>query len=344
MTAPLRATSAPRQPGTPLAPGEDQDKYRLIDGENRYLIRTADGFAALVPQNVSLVTLSPEERAQAAADPPLWNKQAGRPIGPPPPATSDPKWQTPLKDQRDRETCVAFASIACLEALLKRQSKGVDLILSEQYTNWMFMNQEHQSQCAEVLPISRAARYLTEQAVCAQSFWTYTDRAHINCLQPPPMAAERHAVYLFAGSVQLIDRLPDATGPSIHNTSYLESLLSQGRDIVFSTGVAWWQPDASGVFCVRLQPDNTPEPVRGYHAMLLVGYDRNHGFFLAKNSWTDQYTRVGYMKLSYDYIETYAQPGYVVTGARQLPAPFALAKLVGRLIARASAVIALLRR
>jgi hypothetical protein len=339
MTAPLRATPAPRQAGTPLAPGEDDDKYHLIASENRYRIRTADGFAPLVPMDLKFASLSPEERAPAAAAPPLW------PIGPPPPATSDhSKWQTPPKDQRDRGTCVAFASIACLEALLKRQSNG-DLVLSEQYTNWMFMNQEHQSPCAEALPPSHAARYLTEQAVCAQSFCAYIDGAHSGCLQPPSMAAERNAVYGFAGPYQLIDRLTDANGPSIHNTTYLESLLSQGRDIVFSTGVAWWKPDSNGVFGVRQGPDGKPMPVRGYHAMLLVGYDRNGGFFLAKNSWRDQYTQAPYMNLSYEYIRTYAQSGYVVTGARHLPAPFALARLVGRrLVSRASAVIALLRR
>jgi hypothetical protein len=337
MTAPLRDTSAPRQAGTPLAPGEDLDKYRFVENENRYRIRTADRFAPLMPMDLRFASLSPEESVQAAANPPLWNRQASLPIDPQPPPTIDHStWQTPTKDQLDRGTCVAFASIACLEALLKRQGNGGDLLLSEQYTNWMFMNQDHQSLCAEALPTSHAARYLTEQAVCAQAFSPYSP----DCTQVPSMAAERNAVYGFAG-YQLIDRLTDASDPSIHNTSYLESLLSQGRDIVFSTGVAWWQPDANGVFGVRLRADGTTQPVRGYHAMLLVGYDRNHDFFLGKNSWRDQYTQAGYMKLSYDYIRTYAQSGYVVMGARSLPTPFALAKLVGR---RLAARLGFLRR
>src|SRR5262245_30854037 len=43
--------------------------------------------------------------------------------------------QTPIKDQEDRGTCVCFASLACLEAILK--GNGNQVILSEQYANWL---------------------------------------------------------------------------------------------------------------------------------------------------------------------------------------------------------------
>jgi C1A family cysteine protease len=248
-----------------------------------------------------------------------WDADANQPAGEaaPPPVVDHRPNQTSIKDQKDRGTCVCFASLACLEAIVKA-TQGKTLNLSEQYANWLFMKEESRNQCDDGLRTTLAARYLSKAGVCRESKWRYENRAKVqtHCGGQPSAAAVADAVYGI-GQYTLIDRL-GLNGPSIANPAYLETLLAQGFDIVFGTNVAWGQPDANGVYDVLTDAFGNPLQSRGGHAMLIVGYDRNGPlpFFIVKNSWGTVSGVQGYYYLSYDYVRTYAKYGYVVNALR----------------------------
>ena len=248
-----------------------------------------------------------------------WDAANNQPLAAaPPPAKVDrrPK-QTPVKDQDDRGTCVCYASLACLEAIVKTtQNKRVNL--SEQYANWLYMKEEGRNQCDDGIRTTLAARYLSKSGVCGERYWPYENLATVrtHCGDQPSAKAASHAVYGI-GAYTLIDR-PGLNGPSIANPNYLEALLAGGQDIVFGTNVAWGKPDANGIYDVITDQFGNPVASRGGHAMLIVGYDRTGPlpFFIVKNSWSTTKGVQGYYYLSYDYVRTYAKYGYVVDALR----------------------------
>jgi C1A family cysteine protease len=275
-----------------------------------------DGKAFRLQREDETDNLSPEEIELAVQNRLLWDEQNLRPQCATTPDVVDHRPdQTGIRNQEDRGTCVCFASLACLEALSRRQ--GATLDLSEQYANWLFMQFEGRDQCDDGMKTTDAATYLSRRGVCEEALCPYEDDATVNqhCAAQPPAAVQQQARYGI-GQYVIIDR-PGLNGPSIANTAYLECLLSQGHDIVFGTHVAWGNADADGVFDLIRDPYGNPLRSRGGHAMLLVGYDRSAPlpYFIFKNSWGNTGVN-GYYYLSYDYVRYYSKYGYVVLAAR----------------------------
>lgn len=260
--------------------------------------------------------LSPEEITEAAQNRVLWDAVNGRPACTSTPSQVDHRVdQTAIRDQKDRGTCVCFASLACLEAAAKRA--GTVLDLSEQYANWLFMKLQSRDQCDDGLRTIDAATYLSTRGVCTEALLPYEDLTTVksHCTTGPSQTIQNQAVHGI-GNSSVIDNL-GPHGPSIANTSYLECVLSQGFDIVFGTEVAWGNPDANGVLDVIKDPYGNPLRSRGGHAMLLIGYDRTGPipYFIFKNSWGNT-GNGGYYFFSHDYVRQYAKYGYVVLATR----------------------------
>ncbi len=236
-------------------------------------------------------------------------------------------FQTSIKNQLDRGTCVCFASLANIESIIKREEdKEIDL--SEQYANWLFMREEGQNHCNDGLKTTNSARYLAKDGVCEEDHYPYEDKktVEMHCFGIPPVNVQKKAIYGI-GKFGLIDDL-GLLGPSIRNPQYLEGILNQNYNIVFGTHVAWGrEPDVNVIYDVILDQYGNPLQSFGGHAMLIVGYDRcgYNGaipYFIIKNSWDDDFGVNGYMYLSYDYISQYAKYGYIVYNIRKnMPTP-----------------------
>lgn len=224
-----------------------------------------------------------------------------------------------VQTQRYRRTCVAFASLAGLEHALRR-FKNLELDLSEEYANWMFMMHEGADTCREYLETKNSARYLAASGVCTDNLWPYLDDETITalpgqCPGTPPLEYQEQAVYGVKDYVLIAGGLE---GPRIGNTDYLECLLSHGYSIVVSVGMAIGYDDDAGDGVYDLYKDSSGNfrPSQGGHAMLLTGYDRNKRFFMFKNSWGPTADHDGYIYLSYNYFRYYAKYGFVITEAR----------------------------
>jgi C1A family cysteine protease len=240
----------------------------------------------------------------------------------PPPASVDHRpQQTPVKDQQDRNCCVAFASLAAIE----RSYKPATLDLSEQFGYWLLKNKTMANVCDDggFVTIDAADVYKAN-GVCFENLYPYTDYFGLGCptAAAPSGNAQTNAKYRVKEFKKIWrdDTMTVDNGSWINNPKYLESVLAAGRDIVTGFYVAGWPPNMQGIIDVQIDPaTNQPlEPIGG-HAMLIVGYNRTGsasiggGYFIIKNSWGTGIGEAGYVKLSYDYIRTYAKYGWYIT-------------------------------
>lgn len=290
---------------------DELDMY-VPTSRGRHVMKLEDGIFPLDPEDEE-DRLDATELLLAEQDNPYWDEAEGRPECESIPDEEDHRpHQTAIRNQLDRGTCVCFASLACLEAILKRDGKDVDL--SEQYANWLFMRELGRNQCDDGLRTTLAARFLSHYGVCEESFLPYEDHPTVrqHCHTPPSEEAKNNARYGIRRST-IVDRL-GPLGPSISNPAYLECLLAEGYDVVFGTHVAWGHPDENGVLDVILDRYGNPLRSRGGHAMLLVGYSKIAPvpYLIFKNSWGPGPGTNGYYYLSYDYVREYAKYGYVV--------------------------------
>lgn len=300
-----------------VATAEELAMYHLLS-DGRVEIRTGDS-VFLLEREDEQDSLDSDEKREADAIHPFWNASTNAPEKAGCPAQVDRRsHQTSIKHQNDRGTCVAFASLANLEAILKAQGSP-DIDLSEHYAYWLFMNFEGRDQCDDALRATLAARYLSMQGVCEEPDCPYEDMITVqkHCTSEPSARAKSNAKYGIE-QYALIDRL-GSFGPSIANPDYLEAILCNGFDVVFGTHVVWGNPDSDGVYDVLLDKYGNPQRSgNNGHAMLIIGYNRGASlpYFICKNSWGTEVGIDGYFYLSYDYIRTYAKYGYIARKIR----------------------------
>ncbi|MEQ9265136.1 MAG: C1 family peptidase [Balneolaceae bacterium] len=281
-------------------------------GEDQFGIKINDHLVPLDSFN-ERDELDANEKEKAYKSPPFWDLETNQfSCDNLLPNVDNRNYQTPIKNQLNRGTCVCFASLACLEAIAKR--KGLDLDLSEQFANWSYMDFENRDQCDSGLRTTSSAKYLKRRGVCVENLLPYEDQQTVNrnCSFVPSSPVQTNATFGIK-DYSIIDKI-GYYGPSIANTDYLECILSQGYDIVIGTHVAWGRPDTNGVHDVILDIYGNPLASRGGHAMLMVGYDRTElePYFILKNSWGSADGINGYRYLSYDYIRKYIKYGYIV--------------------------------
>ncbi len=224
--------------------------------------------------------------------------------------------QTGIKNQGGRGTCVAHAAVAGIESWYKWKN-DVTRDLSEQHAFEIFMAKEGKKSCwNDGLQTWRAAEYLTTDRACSN--WAYTP-ALPACDVTVPATCSSTATNGHTSTRLMFATAQGGTGTQVaENTSYLESVLAAGNDIIFGIYVAgadWSDPTIdTGVVDVQLVGGNPAAAYAG-HAMLMVGYNRAGNYFEMKNSWGADSGHAGYVRLSYEYVQTYAKYGYYITGA-----------------------------
>jgi C1A family cysteine protease len=224
-------------------------------------------------------------------------------------------YQTGIRDQGGRGTCVAHAAVAAIEAIYKKN--GTTKNLSENHAYNVFMAREGSTCTADPgLQTWKAAGYLTSDRICEESQSPYTSLSNCATIPSTCNANKRH------GHISTSTFFaPDfgGTGDNIAtNTNYLESLLRSGHDVImglYVAGTDWFDGSAeTGVVDVQMSGGN-PAAAYGGHAMLMVGYSKTGNYFEFKNSWGTDQGHGGYFRLTYEYLQTYAKYGYVVNTA-----------------------------
>jgi hypothetical protein len=98
-------------------------------------------------------------------------------------------------------------------------------------------------------------------------------------------------------------------------TTQLESVISSGHEVVADFNLKWkWSQESQ-----RFEWD--PQAPEAWHIMVIVGYDRNRGVFILKNSWGTSDPRLAWVQVSYDYVTKAYGDGYFIDSVVPPPAP-----------------------
>jgi hypothetical protein len=210
--------------------------------------------------------------------------------------------QTPFRftdrgGQGARGTCWAFAGVAALEAAYRRKY-GVSLDLSEQYLFHILKAHESDAGNHSLIGFqgsSDVVRHLHHIALPEERYAPYLDQAALLAAIPAaqalsmaanptqeqrdlfefdethiPLAARWNARYRVASSGVL----------SNFTIADLEQTLGARHEVVVN---------------VKVVDDAEPPENWGGHVLLLIGYNRFKGYFLAKNSWGESdFIRIQY--------------------------------------------------
>ena len=189
------------------ATAEELDMYRPL--ENGKTAVHIEGRVFILNSEDVEDHLDATEKIMAENDNPFWDEAENAPedSGNLPETVDHRQFQTPIKDQQDRGTCVCFASLANIESIIKR-NEDREIDLSEQYANWLFMKEEGRNHCDDGLVTTLSARYLSNNGVCEESDYPYEDQDAVktHCLDIPAIGIQQKATYGI-GNFVLIDNL-----------------------------------------------------------------------------------------------------------------------------------------
>jgi len=263
-------------------------------------------------------------------------------------------WQTPLRNQGGRTTCIVFAAVAAVEARYKRLGQSRDL--SEEFVNYMgkmFWLHENWTETSSSGPNktenqlgatgggggSGVLEWMCNGlAAPLEQYWTYRTSnyslpyawndpywgSQYNSstwnLDPAnlPRAALSAPGYYYPTGFQSI--------AAPNSWASIEVALRNGYEVVWDFNVLG---DRTGPIW-RASTD----PGGGGHSMLIVGYDRtssnpNDHHFICKNSWGATSNPGGYTHIGYDYIQ-YGYAAGFATGAAATPRNWTELQLLGR--------------
>lgn len=278
-----------------------------VTNKEREVIENAPTNLGLALDQIPALTTAPDLPPIAPVPPPAAGAAA--------PATVNHIAQMPpIRNQLDRGTCVAFASLAAYEHFLHINGTNVDL--SEQFLYWNC--KANDGYAGEGTWVRVAYERLHQDGCCLEDKWPYVPTPTPNNWGQgrPPAGAQIQALsyrpqkYLTLAPTSVAD---------------LKATLLSGRCISFSVPVY-------NTFMLNVQAKKTgdiPNPVPGEfpvggHAMCFVGYvddlttpGLGGGRFLVRNSWGPAFGFAsaygpGYGTISYAYIARLCKEAFAI--------------------------------
>jgi C1A family cysteine protease len=188
-------------------------------------------------------------------------------------------WTTPIKDQGACGSCVAFATNAVLEARyrIKLQDVNHPIDLSEAH---LFFCGGPPDGCEAGWNPGDALKFCRDYGVAAESDFPYRPQ------QTGCGAAERQLAV--ALRVSRWRRLPADNDPARKKTIAERGPVIAGMHVHADFG--WYR---GGIY----RP--TTSAVVGRHAVAVVGYDEDEGYWIIKNSWGAGWGEGGWAKIGF---------------------------------------------
>ena len=206
-----------------------------------------------------------------------------------PPVMDYEAQMTPVKNQYERGSCVAFATCAVKEYQESKQSaKQLDFSEEFLYDNVGMPGGGAQPRVA--------MDFLVKTGVCLEKLWPYSVKATDQSSPPwiPWKASTHRQLYVAAApyKAQAYTRL-------VSTQDMMQSLVMNGPFLLAVGWLSnWTEPkefDKEGYPILR--PNQGVE--EGGHALCCVGYDQKARTFKFKNSWGTSWGKNGYAKLTF---------------------------------------------
>ncbi len=252
-------------------------------------------------------------RLERVPRPKLAFRFALAPAGPEPPNVSLLANMPAIKDQGERGTCVAFASLAVVENLSTTQGAYADL--AEEFLYWD-CKQNDGDPTGEGTYVGVAMPALQRDGCCLGATWPYnpSTMAGNEGQGPPPAGAQTEAL---GHRIASYNQLAPTSVQDIRRE------LQRGRCVAFSIPVfnSWYRNGE----VTRTGDIVLPIPGEanvGGHAMAIMGYDDlpdpdlGGGRFQIRNSWGTSWATAapnpGYGTIPYAYIARFGQEAYSI--------------------------------
>lgn len=233
------------------------------------------------------------------------------------------KYQTPVKNQKDRNTCAYFAVTALLEGVISKTfNKKLDI--SEEFQ--IFYGKSHFNEYAdkEFGNTSMIAKnFVSQNFVMREKDFPYKESPF-----EPGRICENEDPYSSATPAHCFSGAPVdfEYGQSIRvngleydwitglwdfgktRAQLIQKRIDKGRPVVLTLKV--YPPGWDNTHVTYTDTTNEKCESGEYscygHAILLTGYDSDKRIFMFKNSWGESWGDKGYGTMSFDYVNKYS--------------------------------------
>ncbi|MDO8488619.1 MAG: C1 family peptidase [Candidatus Omnitrophota bacterium] len=220
------------------------------------------------------------------------------------------KAMSPVRDQGDEGTCVAFASVSGVKDFQDKKEHRKLVKLSPRFL-YSLCKQFDGAPSEEGTYPRIAMKVLLNYGVCHESFWPYVPHQSNLPSKGADIDAKKFKIKAYARIKSLLEMK--------------RSLLVNGPYLAGVKVFKSW-------FTKKVQRDGfIPVPKRdeetvGGHAICIVGYDDKLGIFKFKNSWGPDWADGGYGYLPYEYMKKYCSDAWSATDLIENPKAFVRAR------------------
>lgn len=233
------------------------------------------------------------------------------------------EYQTPVKNQKDRNTCAYFAVTALMESTIKvRFNKSFDI--SEQFQIYYgkeyfneYTNQEHGSTYEIARNFAKQYFFVKESDIPYQLSYFEKGRQCENedpYSEATPSVCFAHGPYNYTDfnyvglSGLQVDWLTGMWSSWLSRAELIQKNLDDKRPVVITFKVypPLWD-NAHVTYTEETEKKCNDGTYSCYgHAVLLTGYDSEKKIFTFKNSWGTSWGNEGYGTVSYDYVNKFS--------------------------------------
>ena len=233
-----------------------------------------------------------------------------------PPKIDYTSTMTPVRNQGDEGTCVAFASVIGVKEYQDTKEYKNMIELSPRYTYSLCKKYDGSPEEEGTYP-RVAMKMLLKYGTPPESYWPY--RPHQT--DKPKPEADTAALKYRVRAYARLKTIPEMKRSLIINGPYLA-----GVDVYES----WFTKKASKTGLIPMPKKS--DQYQGGHAICIVGYDDTKKLFKFKNSWGDDWGDGGYGYLTYDYMKQYCLDAWSATDL--IENPMALVRKVEEVLVR----------
>ncbi len=204
---------------------------------------------------------------------------------------------TPVRDQADEGTCVAFASVVGVKEYFDSKEYKKSLELSPRFVYNLCKKFDGAPDEEGTYP-RVAMKVLLNYGVCPESFWPYKPHQKDLPEKNADTNARKYRIKAYARLKSLIEmkRSLLVNGPFLAGVEVFES---------------WFEKEVQKTGLIPMP--KRYEEIAGGHAVCIVGFDDNKGLFKFKNSWSEKWADKGYGYLPYGYIKKYCSDAWSST-------------------------------
>jgi len=210
---------------------------------------------------------------------------------------------SPVRNQGDEGTCVAFASVVGVKEYEDSKEYRKLIQLSPRYVYNLCKKLDGAPGQEGTYP-RVAMKVLLHYGVCPESLWPYRPHQKDKPKKNAEILARRYRIKAYARLKDLdeMKRSLMVNGPFLAGVKVFSSWMNKK---VQKTGF--------------IPMPKKGEEFLGGHAVCIVGFNDKNGLFKFKNSWGRQWADKGYGYLPYRYIQLYCSDAWSATDLIENP-------------------------